>query len=89
MDLNRFGEELETRAMAVERERTAPLFYSQNAGYFECSQLYSAIGITATSPVLTIRNRVTPTANGNQIQVDSVRGSSLPHSSHRPPLLTP
>ena len=29
MDLNRFGEELETRAMAVERERTAPEFYSQ------------------------------------------------------------
>ena len=29
MDLNRFGEELETRAMAVQRERTAPPFYSQ------------------------------------------------------------
>jgi len=29
MDLDRFGEELETRAMAVERERTAPPFYSQ------------------------------------------------------------
>jgi len=29
MDLDRFGEELETRAMAVERERTAPEFYSQ------------------------------------------------------------
>ena len=29
MDLNRFGEELETRAMAVERERTSPEFYSQ------------------------------------------------------------
>jgi len=29
MDLDRFGEELETRAMAVERERTAPQFYSQ------------------------------------------------------------
>jgi hypothetical protein len=29
MDLEKFGEELETRAMAVERERTAPQFYSQ------------------------------------------------------------
>ena len=29
MDLDRFGEELETRAMAVERECTAPEFYSQ------------------------------------------------------------
>ena len=81
MDLNRFGEELETRAMAVERERTAPPFYSQ--------KFWVYFLVTATSPVLTIRNRVTPTANGNQIQVDSVRWSSLPHSSHRPPLLTP
>ena len=29
MDLKKFGEELETRAMAVERERTSPRFYSQ------------------------------------------------------------
>ena len=50
MDLKIFGEDLETRAMAVERERTAPQFYSQKMfQLMRCNGNHTGIWLLYTS----------------------------------------